>query len=62
MGNIPEEEQEPDGSRDALAFAFDDVARVTDSGEAEGRFSSSGKLYVDPESTLAVRSAKSSAT
>ena len=49
MGNIPGEKEEPDGSRDALASAFDDVARVTDSGEAEGRFSSSARLYVDPE-------------
>mgnify|MGYP004080163319 CR=1 FL=1 len=49
MGNIPGNKKEPDGSRDAGASAFDDVARVIDSGEAEGRFSSSDRLCVGPE-------------
>ena len=48
MGNIPGEKEEPDGSRDAGASAFDDVARVTDSGEAEGRFSSSAQVLRRP--------------
>ena len=32
-----------------VGFAFDDVARVTDSGEAEGRFSSSDQALRRPE-------------
>ena len=31
-----------------VGFAFDDVARVTDSGEAEGRFSSSAQALRRP--------------
>ena len=45
MGSIPGEDKEPDGSRE-WASAFDDVARVTDSGEAEGASLRRAGLYI----------------